>query len=53
MNNMSSQLSFVLSVYWVKNKFMKAYIHYYNEEHPHRKLNMKTPFQFKSEYRKR
>lgn len=29
---------------------MEEYIHYYNEERPHRKLNMKTPLQFEAEH---
>lgn len=32
---------------------MEEYIHFYNEERPHRKLNMKTPLQFETEYHKR
>ena len=26
------------------------YMHFYNEERPHRKLKMKTPLQFETEY---
>ncbi len=29
---------------------LEEYIHFYNEEIPHRKLNMKTPAQFESEF---
>lgn len=29
---------------------LEEYIHFYNEERPHRKLNMKTPFQIETEY---
>ncbi|MBO5212854.1 MAG: integrase core domain-containing protein [Clostridia bacterium] len=32
---------------------MREYIHFYNEERPHRKLNMKTPLQFETEFFKR
>ena len=31
---------------------MEEYIHFYNEERPHRKLNMKTPLEFETEYHK-
>lgn len=31
---------------------MEEYIHFYNEERPHRKLNMKTPLEFEMEYHK-
>lgn len=34
------------------NAVMEEYIHFYNEERPHRKLNMKTPFEFETEYHK-
>lgn len=29
---------------------MREYIHFYNAERPHRKLNMKTPLQFETEF---
>ncbi len=29
---------------------LEEYIHFYNEERPHRKLNMKTPNQFESDF---
>lgn len=29
---------------------MREYFHFYNAERPHRKLNMKTPLQFETEY---
>ena len=29
---------------------MREYFHFYNEERPHRKLNMKTPLQFETEF---
>ena len=32
---------------------MREYIRFYNEERPHRKLNMKTPLQFETEFFKR
>lgn len=32
---------------------MEEYIHFYNEERPHRKLNMKTPLQIETEFKKR
>jgi len=31
---------------------LEEYIHFYNEERPHRKLNMKTLLQFEVEYEK-
>ncbi len=31
---------------------MEEYIHFYNEDRPHRKLNMKTPLQFEAEFKK-
>ncbi len=31
---------------------MEEYIQFYNEERPHRKLNMKTPLEFEAEYYK-
>ncbi len=31
---------------------MEEYIHFYNENRPHRKLNMKTPLQFEAEFKK-
>lgn len=34
------------------NSVMEEYIHFYNEERPHRKLNMKTPLQFETEFNK-
>lgn len=30
---------------------VQEYIHFFNEERPHRKLNMKTPLQFEAEYK--
>lgn len=30
---------------------MEEYIHFHNEDRPHRKLNMKTPLQFEAECR--
>ena len=32
---------------------MEEYIHFYNEERPHRRLNMKTPLQIETEFKKR
>ena len=29
---------------------MREYFHFYNAERPHRKLNMKTPLQFETEF---
>ena len=31
------------------DEVMREYIHFYNAERPHRKLNMKTPLQFETE----
>lgn len=31
---------------------MEEYLHFYNKERPHRKLNMKTPFQIETEFNK-
>ncbi len=29
---------------------VREYMHFYNEERPHRKLKMKTPLQFETEF---